>query len=604
LEWKCARGSALNPHPATAEQDSFAMLLDSKEFTPEVEGSSSARSGAARAADCRQNPATPVHSLAVDDAFRLLLVDNPSPAYLFDPRTLRIVAVNEAATAFYGYTREEMLAKSIRDLRPADDLAALDRALAAELHGARRLGRWRHRHKDGRTMTVEVEVGSALFDGVPARFVQLREQATSLDAGIAGEMEPAALLRNAAEAIVSIDDDGRITEFNPSAERLFGFVAEDIVGRELAETLIPPELRAQFRQDFANYLATGERHMIGCAHEMSAQRADGTRVAVEMTISEALTDDRRHSFVAILREVTEERRIEAHLCAEFAVAQAIAGVSRFEDAAEQILQAICECAGWDLGAVWRVDCKAGALRLVEVWTSANDRLEKFVALTRSTAFIAGSGMPGRAWARQEPQWLGDLEDAGPRLPHCHEAGRFGLRSVVAIPIQFEGEVLAVLELFSFADRRPDASFSELMESISSQVAQFLARVREHERLREANERFEALLEASPVGIFLVDVDLNVRYWSPAAERIFGWTQAEMIGQSYLRVVPAERQHETRALQQAVLRGEPVSGVSATRRRKDGSLVHVVLHGGPIHDERGRVTGIVGLIAEAWDRPEG
>jgi PAS domain S-box-containing protein len=576
------------------------MAYDSK-ASHRLTGRPRSAPAAETAAQVRADEVT--HTLAIDDAYHLLLVENPAPAFVFDPRSLRILAANEAATAFYQYTCEEIRSLSIRDLRPAEDLAALQRVLGADLAGARRLGRWRHRRKDGRVMEVDVEVGSVVFDGQPARFVQVREPATCPEALALGERRHIALLRTTPEAIVGIDEDARITEFNPAAERLFGYSVEDILGTDLAEKMIPAKARARFRQGFANYLATGEGRLIGCASEQMALRADGSEVAVEMTITEAPSEDRRRSFIALIREVTEERRLEAHLCAEFGVAQAIAGVTALEDVAEEILHTLCECAGWDMGVIWRVDAPARVLRLVQVWTTAGEQLEQFVGLTESAAFQLGMGLPGRVWARQEPVWLTDLEHAETDLPHCRAAGRFGLRSVYACPVTFEGEVLAVIELFSFSDRRPDTGFSELMESVSSQIAQFLARVRGHERLREANERFEALLDASPLAIFLFDVDLNVRYWNRAAERIFGWTAEEMIGQSYLRVVPEERQGETRRLQQAVLRGEPITGVYATRRRKDGSLVHVILSGAPIHDEHGRVTGIVGLIAEEWERTD-
>jgi PAS domain S-box-containing protein len=586
-----------------ADQDPYDMSYDSKashrlagrdRSAPAVVSAGSKRSGIADGV---------THTLAIDDAYHLLLVENPAPAFVFDPSTLRILATNEAATAFYQYTCEEMRTLTIRDLRPAEDLAALQRALGLQLSGARRVGRWRHRRKDGRVVDVDVEVGPVVFDGVPARFVQVRESASCPESSAIGERRHIALLRSSPEAIIAIDDDARITEFNPAAERLFGYSADEIIGHELTETLIPLSARPRFRQGFANYLATGERQMIGCSAEQMALRADGSEVMVEMTITETPSDDRRRAFIALIREVTEERRLESHLCAEIGVAQAIAGVTAFEDVAEEILHTLCECAGWDFGAVWRVNPQANVLRLVKVWTSEEKRLEQFVGITESAAFQIGVGLPGRVWARQEPIQLTNLEHAEANLPHCRTAGRFGLRTVYACPVVFEGEVLAVLELFSFSDRKPDASFSELMESICAQIAQFLARVRGHERLREANERFEALLDASPLAIFLFDVDLTVRYWNRAAERIFGWTKEEMIGQSYLRAVPEERQGETHRLQQAIVRGEPITGVYATRRRKDGSLVHVILNGAPIHDEHGRVTAIVGLIAEEWDRTD-
>src|SRR6266536_2899231 len=72
-----------------------------------------------------------------------------------------------------------------------------------------------------------------------------------------------AILESALDCIITIDENGRVREFNPAAERVFGFSRAEAVGKELAELIIPEQMRAQHRQGLAHYLKTGEGPLAG-----------------------------------------------------------------------------------------------------------------------------------------------------------------------------------------------------------------------------------------------------------------------------------------------------------------------------------------------------
>lgn len=104
---------------------------------------------------------------------------HPVPLWVYDVRTLRFVAVNDAAVAQYGYTREEFLAMTLEDIRPADDVPALRERLAQSLArppGAPDpAGEWRHRRKDGTLLTVEITAFNFEQAGRPFRLVYARD---------------------------------------------------------------------------------------------------------------------------------------------------------------------------------------------------------------------------------------------------------------------------------------------------------------------------------------------------------------------------------------------------------------------------------------------
>jgi PAS domain S-box-containing protein len=126
------------------------------------------------------------------------------------------------------------------------------------------------------------------------------------------EVRKAAILDSALDCIVTIDHAGCITEFNPAAERTFGYRRDEVLGQQLADVIIPPALRERHRQGFARYLATGEARVLGRRIEMTAVRADGSEFPTELAITRIPLDG-PPSFTGYLRDITERKRAEEKL---------------------------------------------------------------------------------------------------------------------------------------------------------------------------------------------------------------------------------------------------------------------------------------------------
>lgn len=122
----------------------------------------------------------------------------------------------------------------------------------------------------------------------------------------ASELGTNAILESALDSIVVMGEDGRVREFNPAAERMFGYKRIDVVGKELGELIIPPEFREQHRKGLAHYLQTGEGPLLGKRIEVPAVRADGSRLPVELAITPFRVDDKA-VFTAYLRDISQRR---------------------------------------------------------------------------------------------------------------------------------------------------------------------------------------------------------------------------------------------------------------------------------------------------------
>src|SRR4051812_38143330 len=107
--------------------------------------------------------------------------------------------------------------------------------------------------------------------GLPESFARLAEENARLRASDALKT---AILEMALDAIITINHEGKLLEFNPAAERIFGYHRDDVIGQELATLIIPPYLRESHRHGLAHYLATGEGPVLNQRIEMPGLRAD------------------------------------------------------------------------------------------------------------------------------------------------------------------------------------------------------------------------------------------------------------------------------------------------------------------------------------------
>ena len=121
-----------------------------------------------------------------------------------------------------------------------------------------------------------------------------------------------AILLTALDCIISMDERGLIAEWNPAAERTFGYTREEALGRDLADLILPRRMRAPHRANLARYLATGEAKLIGRRIEARAARRGGEEFPVEVAITVTQAGGER-VFTAHVRDITERKQAEEEL---------------------------------------------------------------------------------------------------------------------------------------------------------------------------------------------------------------------------------------------------------------------------------------------------
>jgi PAS domain S-box-containing protein len=130
----------------------------------------------------------------------------------------------------------------------------------------------------------------------------------------ASEERNAAIVHAALDCVITMDARGVVIDFNPAAEATFGYSREAAAGRELADLIVPPELRDAHRAALARYLETGHAAILGRRLELTGMRGDGTMLPVELTVTR-IGHQEPPMFAGFLRDITERRRAQDELAA-------------------------------------------------------------------------------------------------------------------------------------------------------------------------------------------------------------------------------------------------------------------------------------------------
>jgi PAS domain S-box-containing protein len=243
-----------------------------------------------------------------DKAYRQLFEASPQPMWVYDLETLRILAVNDAAIAHYGYRRAEFLAMTIKDIRPAEDVPALLANIGHVPDGIDRCGIWRHRLKDGRIIFVEITSHKLEFQGRAADLVLAHDISTHKRIQQALEDESVRrriLIEQSRDGIVILAHDGSVCEANHAFARMLGYDQEEVKGLHIWDW------DSQWtREELLDMLQQVD--VTGAHFETRHLRKDGTWYDVEISTNGAEISGRKMVF-CVCRDITARKRAEADL---------------------------------------------------------------------------------------------------------------------------------------------------------------------------------------------------------------------------------------------------------------------------------------------------
>ncbi|MGH7127759.1 MAG: PAS domain S-box protein, partial [Planctomycetaceae bacterium] len=320
--------------------------------------------------------------------------------------------------------------------------------------------------RDRSVLPVMINANALVEDG---RFLQARCIMRDVTQRRKAEEESrrlAAIVESSEDAIISIDLAGRIESWNPGATGVYGYSAEEMLGRSITELALPE--RAAETTEMLARLRRGEPAQ---RWESLHQRGGNRAIDVALTVSPIRHADGRTIAASVfVRDITAqkqaERRLEKQALEANLLHQATtlaAETDSFEEALESCVDIVCQITGWPVGHVFLPHPDdPDELISTNIWH--DDDHAKYLALREATDRIRmrrGVGLPGRIWQSGAPVWITNVH-LDPNFPRARVNPQLPIKGAFGFPIKIRGGTAAVLEFFAGEEMEPDPTLLRMV----------------------------------------------------------------------------------------------------------------------------------------------
>jgi diguanylate cyclase (GGDEF)-like protein/PAS domain S-box-containing protein len=270
------------------------------------------------------------------------------------------------------------------------------------------------------------------------------------------------------------------------------------------------------------------------------------------------------------RDITAGVRAEQLLRLEHAVNRSLAEADSVSVALREVIHAICSTEGWECGRYFRVDEKAGALRLDESWGVPETEIQQFLERSNQRShdigYKPGVGLMGQVWQSGQPLWVADVNQDARALRAAFTIDA-GIRGGFVFPVKSEGKTIGVLAFNNREVRYPEERLLKAIHVIGAQIGQFLQR----KQAEEERRLFRVALDDSADMILLVDrntmryVDVN-----QTVCKLLGYSREELLRMGPQDLLPESRGELAQAHDELIANPSRPSGMRSYFRCKDGS----------------------------------
>ncbi|MEO5973999.1 MAG: PAS domain S-box protein [Ilumatobacteraceae bacterium] len=471
------------------------------------------------------------------EALLAAIVASSNDAILSYSLDQTIISWNPAAQRIFGYSADEMIGQPFSVLVPTerageavDFQERLERGEMISNYETVRL------RKDGSTVSISLTL-SLIYDltGAVIGGSSIYRDMTELKVLESQEALLAAIVTSSNDAIVSFDLDGVATSWNPGAERIFGYSADEIIGQ--------PSLvfvHSEMANESADFLARIRKGQLIENFETVRLRKDGSAVPVSVTISPIydLTGVVIGSS-AIYRDITELKKSETQ---------------------KALLAVIVESSN---EAIWSYTLDGK----VTVWNPAAERIFDYSA-DEMIGQIALDLYPSDKW------------DETVELIERIRRGQ-AIKNFETVRLKKDGSAVQVSLTVS--------PIYDLTGAVigGSTICRDMTELKEFEM---RNALLAAIVAASNDTILSFTLDGIITSWNPAAERTYGYSADEMISQPLAVLIPSEKLDDVAAILGKIRNGRSIVNYETVRQRKNGSTVPVMQTISPIYDLSGAVNG--------------
>ena len=359
------------------------------------------------------------------------------------------------------------------------------------------------------------------------------------------------VLESALDSIIAMDHQGRIVEFNPAAEKTFGYQRREAIGKILADLIIPAQLREWHRRGLSHYLATGEGPVLAKRIEMMAMRADSSEFPVELAITRIGLQE-PPMFTGFIRDITARKQAEEML-----------------RSSEERYRSLFES---NPNPMWVYDA------------------ETLSFLAVNATAIRHYGFTEREFMEMTLKDIRPAEDIAALMDNLPQASKALDEATEWRHRKKNGELIDV-----------EITSHELMWLGHRARLVLINDITARKRAEEVRAQLAAIIETSDDAIVSKTLEGIITSWNRGAERLFGYSASEAIGQSMLMLFPPERVGEESQILGRIRRGEEVEHFDTVRVTKNGKPIEVSIALSPILDQAGRIVGASKIVRDITDR---
>jgi PAS domain S-box-containing protein len=481
-----------------------------------------------------------------EEKYRHLFLNNPHPMWVYDRETLAILAVNDAAIQKYGYTRQEFLNLTIRDVRPPEDLPRFLEYLWQRQGELVESKGWKHRLKDGSTIEVEISSHLLEFEGRPAALI-LAQDVTERKQAEADRLRLLHAIEHSHNEVYIFDPVTLRFEYaNASALHNLGFTLEELQARTPVD--IKPEFTEVSFREWIAPLLSGEKEALTLT--TVHRRSDLSTYPVEIHLQLDQQED-RSVFVAVILDITERRQMEAIL-------------HNTEQRYQRLLSGMmegCQVIDYDWRYIYVNDAAALQGRRTPVELLMRTMMEVYPGIQDTVLFrVLRTCMDERVHRRMENRF--EFPDGS--------IGWFEL-SIQPVP-----EGIFILSI--------DVTQRKLVET----------------QLRESEEKYRSLFNNVPDGVYRSSPSGQLLDGNPALVRMLGYSSLEELQAINVGELYVDAEERRRLLKVASEQGELLN-CEVQLRCRDGRQVVGLDNSRAIRDTAGEILYFEGTLTDITER---
>lgn len=418
-----------------------------------------------------------------------------------------------------------------------------------------------------------------------------------------------AITTAATDAIIQINEKGKMLYWNPSAEKMFGYSAEEAIGKDLQSLLVPSQLYDDYLMSFDQFRRSGKGSILGRCMEFVAKRKDGTEFPVEVSLSGIRL---RNECVAvwIVRDITERKEAERRMHDTNRLLKMFTqNITRkmFLDETVRLIKSHCGC---HHAAIRVMDNKGNI-----PFESYDGYSDDFISCESPLSIHNDQCVCIRAiTSLYDPQDADVLTPNGSFYYHnfvdylsrLGEEGRgryrggcslHGFRSIAVIPMRYQDRTVGLIHLADEKEGLFSKEVIEFIETLSYIIGEAITKF----EIREESARLASAADSAADAIVITDHKGIIQYANPAFEQITGYKKEEVIGRN-IHMLDSEKQSEDLYIQmREVLKRDGVWKGVLINRKKDGTIYHEECTISTVKDSSGEIRNYVAIKRDITEK---